>query len=353
MIRFLQRNCQLYRTSTREFLKKKPPPVYCRSISTVKSSNRNFAEQLLQHYEKKIEINSVSHLNNLKNDINVYQPVILSVRPNEFGKLPPKCSSCGAILQSKQEQSVGYVPSKKFEESFKEDRLSKLSCMSCFQLRSYNKTFLRQTTNGEVMNQLKHLRQHRALILYVVDMFDIEGTMFKNIQQVIGKKKRVIIVGNKTDRLPQDDPKASKQLEHMKDVLKEICYENSLDKDSNFRDICLVSAKTGFGMLSLVEKIAKHRDMDMDVYIVGCTNTGKSSLYNVLVNLLNVHKEEELPAQGIVHHLPGSTNSLIRHGISMRRLMRLQNRLKDQPWEVSIFSLLKLCYLLFSLELHL
>ena len=337
MIRIFQKNyCQLYRSTTRNYLKKKTP-LYCRSISSVHSLNRNFAEQLMQHYQNKIEFSAIPQLNSFKSDIDVYQPVILSVKPNEFDKLPPKCCSCGAILQSKHEHSVGYVPSKKFEESFKDDRLSKLSCMSCFQLKSYNKTFLKQTTNGEVMNQLKHLRQHRALILYVVDIFDIEGTMFKNLQQVIGKKKRIIIVGNKVDRLPQDDPKASKQLEQMKDVLKEICYENSLDKDSNFRDICLVSAKSGFGMLSLVEKISKHRDMDMDVYIVGCTNTGKSSLYNLLVNLLNVHKNEDLPAQGIVHHLPGSTNSLIRHGISMRRLMRLQNRLKDEPWDVSVF----------------
>ena len=356
MIRFFQKNyCLLYKSASRHNFGKIQSPCYCRNLSSVQSSNHGkFAEKLMQHYQNKIEFSATLQLNRLEREIDAYQPVILSVKPNEFEKLPPKCCSCGAILQSKHEQSVGYVPSAKFEESFKDDKLSKLSCMSCFQLRSYNKGFLKHTTNGEVINQLKHLRQQKALILYVVDMFDMEGTMFRNLQQVIGMKKRIIIVGNKVDRLPQDDPKASKQLEHMKDILKKTCYDSySIDENCNFRDICLVSAKSGFGMLSLVEKISKHRDVDMDVYIVGCTNSGKSSLYNVLVNLLNVHKEEELPAQGIVHHLPGSTNSLIRHGISMRRLTRLQERLKNEPWDVSentfaikhSYNYLKYCFL--------
>ncbi|XP_066929987.1 uncharacterized protein YqeH-like [Clytia hemisphaerica] len=287
---------------------------------------------VIGHYLNRIESNCLNHIND-GNTLEVYQSVVFAVKPNEFEKLPPKCASCGVILQTEYESSAGYVPSKKLDESMKDDVLSRLSCMSCFQLQSYNKPLAKRISNGEVINQLKHLRQQKALILYVVDMFDLEGTMFKNLQQVIGNKKRIILVGNKCDRLPQDNPKASKQLEHMKDILKQTCFEYSLDKDCNFRDICLVSSKSGYGMLSLVEKISKHRDMDMDVYLVGCTNTGKTSLYNLLMNLLNVHKDEILPPQGIVHHLPGSTNSLIRHDISMRRLVRLKDRLKNDPWE--------------------
>jgi len=325
------------KAATQDILSFKNCRICAKTYLHVGISEKSQSDIIINTYKERMRKrenwNFNSSISTFENHI---QPIILTAKPNEFEKLPPKCSACGAILQAKHENQVGYVPKTKFAESLKEGTISKLACMNCFQLRSYNKAPLDRISDGEVINQLKHLRQQKALILYVVDMFDMEGTMFKNLLQVIGRKKRVIIVGNKVDRLPQDDKKASKQLEHMKDVLKECCYKYSLDEDCNFRDICLVSAKSGFGMLSLVEKISKHRDMDMDVYLVGCTNTGKSTLYNLLVNLLNVHKSKELPPQGIVHHLPGTTNSLIRHDISMRRLWRMADRLKNEPWDVSI-----------------
>lgn len=259
--------------------------------------------------------------------------LILTARPDEFEKLPPKCNACGTILQTENATLSGYVPEEKFISSVQENMLDKLMCYGCFQLRFYNKSVAPRLNTEDVLSQLRHLRQRKALILYVVDMFDVEGTMFSNILQVIGKRKRLIIVGNKVDRLPQDEKKPVLQLEHMKDVLKETCYRNGLE-NCNFRDICLISAKSGYGIQNLVEKINKHRDVDMDVYLVGCANTGKSTLYNSLVNLLNVHKTTGLPSQAIEHHLPGTTNSLVREGISMRRLKRMEKRLTSSPWEV-------------------
>lgn len=307
--------------------------------AAVLSQNTVCISHVLWCYKNRIERTRTEPYSNRTIDLHGGEAhtLILTARPDQFEKLPPKCSSCGAILQTEYDSELGYIPLNKFLNSVKENTLHNVSCYNCFQLKSYNKASSLRLTNGEVLNQLAHLKQRTALILYVVDMFDIEGTQIANLLETIGQRKRIIIVGNKVDKIPQDNKKASKQLEHMKDVLKEICYKNSLSKDCNFRDICLVSAKTGFGMLSLVEKMSKHRDSNMDVYLIGCANTGKSSLYNLLVNLLNVHKQEELPPQGIVHHLPGTTTSLIRHGISVRRLLRLQKRLENDPWKVFVF----------------
>lgn len=305
-------------------------------LSDNKSLNPStiYLNHVLWCYKNRLETEYVSDNKDVELHKNHAHTLILAARPDEFEKLPPKCSSCGVILQTKNDNRLGYVPQTKFLDSVKENTIHKISCYNCFQLKAYNKGSGLRLTNGEVLNQLAHLKQQTALILYIVDMFDIEGTQIENLLEAIGRRKRVIIVGNKVDKIPQDNKKASKQLEHMKDVLKNICYESSLSKGCNFRDICIVSAKSGFGMLSLVEKITKHRDVNMDVYLIGCANTGKSSLYNLLVNLLNVHKTEELPPQCIVHHLPGTTTSLIRHDVSMRRLRRLQKRLENDPWEV-------------------
>ncbi|XP_065649177.1 nitric oxide-associated protein 1 isoform X2 [Hydra vulgaris] len=260
--------------------------------------------------------------------------LILTVRPNEFEKLPPKCSSCGSILQTSEPLKNGFLVKEKFLESIKQNQLHRLQCVSCFKLRHYNNRLSSPLPNNEIIDQLMHIRSTSSLILYVVDMFDIEGTLMDKVLSYIGKRKRIIIVGNKIDRFPKEHGvKGEVQLERMKDLLKHICFQRGLE-GCNFRDICLISAKTGFGLETLVKKISKHREVDMDIYLVGCTNVGKSSLYNLLQNMLNVHMSKRLPPQAIVHYTPVTTVSLLRSDISMRRLWRLQDRLKKGPWEV-------------------
>ena len=284
---------------------------------------------IVSHYTQRIYLPKLKDLDEVKP-----HQLILTVRPNEFERLPPKCSSCGSILQTSETTKTGYVPRDKFLESVKKNQLQRIQCISCFKLRHYNKRILTPLPNSEIADQLMHIRSTSSLILYIVDMFDIEGTLMDKILRYVGKRKRIIIVGNKVDRFPKEHGvKGEVQLERMKDLLKQMCFKRGLE-DCNFRDICLISAKTGFGLDVLVQKITKHRDVDMDIYLVGCANVGKSSLYNLLQNMLNVHKPENLPPQAIVHHTPGTTLSLLRNDISMRRLQRLQERLKTGPWEV-------------------
>ena len=98
-----------------------------------------------------------------------------------------------------------------------------------------------------------------------------------------------------------------------------------------------ISFSAGYGLSALVNKINKHRAGEMDIYLVGCANVGKSTLYNLLSNLLTVHKNDRMPPQAIEHHLPGTTASLLREGIGMHKLKKLEWRLKNGPWEVSSF----------------
>ena len=57
-------------------------------------------------------------------------------------------------------------------------------------------------TNLEVIEQLSFLRTRSGLILYMVDLCDIEGTIINNIQDIIGSHNKIILVGTKIDRLP-------------------------------------------------------------------------------------------------------------------------------------------------------
>ena len=44
---------------------------------------------------------------------------------------------------------------------------------------------------------LEHLRDKDALILLVVDLLDFPGSVWPNILDLLGKKKKIILIGNK------------------------------------------------------------------------------------------------------------------------------------------------------------
>jgi len=250
------------------------------------------------------------------------------VRADKFHKLPPKCNACGAMFQWKTEEQLGYVYKEKLSQALAKNELDRLVCLQCTKLRHHNTLppHAVHVDNIGAKNQLSHVVQKQALIVYVVDMFDIEGTLLKDVDKLIGHK-RVLVVGNKVDRLPQDNHKQHVQLEHMKQVLTDICLQSGLGTCATFLGVCLVSAHTGYGMRELSGKVLKNWREGDDVYVIGCSNTGKSTLYNAFVNLMNIERKKQLPPEAIVHHVPGSTKSLVRTKLTTHRLWGMKQRL--------------------------
>ena len=200
----------------------------------------------------------------------------------------PKCPGCGAVFQSEDPERSGYViPSKNplVEHQAQGNDLTfrTLVCQKCFDLKHYNKPFAITATSREVMEYLSHLQKRKGLILYVVDLLDLPGSLFTNLLETVGEAKRIIIVGNKVDLLPVDGHTV-KQEEHLQKMLFTICKGHGLE-GANVKSTCLVSAKTGFGMLQLASKILEHWDHKGDIYLIGCSNTGKTSLFNLLLDL--------------------------------------------------------------------
>lgn len=75
----------------------------------------------------------------------------------------------------------------------------------------------------QLMKQV-HLR--RAIILLVVDLLDFPASMWPGVSDLLGPNKRLILVGNKVDMLPQDSPSYLKRVEKsMKSVFMEKCNQ--------------------------------------------------------------------------------------------------------------------------------
>lgn len=266
--------------------------------------------------------------------IDTIEPEVLNIEAfTDIYEQPfPKCSGCGAVFQSEDPEKPGYViPSKNpvtGDQISNSDLTSRtLVCQKCFNLKHYNKPFPITVTSSEINEYLRHLQRRKGLILYVVDLLDLPGSLFPNLLETVGEAKRIIVVGNKIDTLPVDGH-TGKQEEHLQKMLFTTCKAHGLE-GANIKSTCLVSAKSGFGILQLASKILEHWDHKGDIYLVGCSNTGKTSLFNLLLDLFSVYKKADLLQRATVSLWPCTTQRMLRFPISHWMLKKLCMRLRE------------------------
>lgn len=199
-----------------------------------------------------------------------------------------KCIGCGAPLQSENKNAPGYVPE---HNLFREDVI----CRRCFRLKNYNEVQDVGMNSEDFLNLLNGLSDRSGIIVNVVDIFDFEGSFINALKRIVGNKK-IILVANKLDLLP-------KQINHrrMKEWLKRSAKKYGLEAE----EVVLISAEKGWGIEDLLTAINQNRDHD-DVYIVGTTNVGKSTLINKLIELSVGEKDVVTTSR-----FPGTTLDMI------------------------------------------
>ena len=162
------------------------------------------------------------------------------------------CSGCGANLHCQDPILPGYIPSEKFICLTRED-MSRSVCQRCFLIQAYN-MFLNVRVSAETYPQiLREIRNTRALVIVVVDLFDMKNSVFTDLLKYIGTNRPLFIVGNKVDLIPSD---SKGYLERTRQSLVEICNLANLNPTGkNLKHVCMVSAKTGYGIENLVTKL--------------------------------------------------------------------------------------------------
>lgn len=123
------------------------------------------------------------------------------------------------------------------------------------------------------------IKDKHALAILVVDLLDLPLSIWPGLKDILGVKRPIFVVGNKIDLLPKDK---RGYLNHIQDCLKTRIL-NSGFSESNIKHICLISATTGYGIESLITQLHNKWGPKGDVYLVGSTNVGKSSLFNSLL----------------------------------------------------------------------
>ncbi|EOC0643157.1 ribosome biogenesis GTPase YqeH [Staphylococcus pseudintermedius] len=199
-----------------------------------------------------------------------------------------KCIGCGATLQSDDPQKPGYVPKASLE---KEDVI----CRRCFRLKNYNEVQVVGMESDDFLKLLNGLSDKPGIVVNLVDVFDFEGSFIHAVKRIVGNKK-IILVANKIDLLPKQINKR-----RVSEWLRRLAKEYGLYPE----DVCLISAYKGIGIDGLLQTIEKHRN-GQDVYIVGTTNVGKSTLINKLI-------EQTVGEKNVVttSRIPGTTLDMI------------------------------------------
>ena len=181
-----------------------------------------------------------------------------------------RCIGCGAPIQTDDPHKLGYLPRSAYE---KNKMTGDFYCQRCFRLRHYSEIAPVSLTSDDFLKLLNQIQNADALVVYVVDVFDFNGSLIPGINRFAGHNP-VLLVGNKSDLLPK-----SFKLGELKDWMRQRANEAGIRPIG----VELISAKTNQQvdhLLSVVEKYRHHRD----VYVVGVTNVGKSTLINQIIH---------------------------------------------------------------------
>ncbi len=243
------------------------------------------------------------------------------------------CGGCGALLHCNDPKMPGFVPVEMFEDKSPE-ALRLVSCQRCHILREYNVALKVSVPPDKYTDTIRHLHTKRALVLLIVDLLDFPGSVWPGILDLLGTNKRIILVGNKTDLLPQDSPDYLKRIhKSMREVFLEKCNNGLITHDPNMVSSVLVSARTGFHIERLIDIIYSswhegRRIVGSDIYLVGTTNVGKSSIFNALLesDLCKVKAIDQVE-KALTSPIPGTTLNLLKFPVMRPDPSRLNERL--------------------------
>lgn len=189
-----------------------------------------------------------------------------------------ECLGCGVTLQDDNLLQEGYTTN-----------IENNICNRCFRIKNYGEYQVVTKSNQEYLDIIKEVGQTKDLVLYVTDLLNLEEDL-SNIRKYISNN--MILVLNKRDVLPKS-LKDGKIVKYFKDL------------DIVFNDIIVISAIKNYNIDYLLKRI-KYFQTSKNVYVVGHTNAGKSTLINKLIKNYS-ESERELT----ISPLPSTTLNCI------------------------------------------
>lgn len=194
-----------------------------------------------------------------------------------------RCSGCGVLLQDQNLLQEGYTTS-----------LENDVCQRCFRMKNYGEYQVVTKSNDDYLKILKSVGETKDLVLYITDLLNLEENI-EEIRNIIPNK--MILVLNKKDVLPKS-VKEEKLINYLK------------EKNIEFEEVIVVSVNKNINIDYLLKRI-KYYQTSKNVYVVGHTNAGKSSLINKLISNYSENTQELTMSP-----LPSTTLNLVKIDIN-------------------------------------
>ncbi|NWH21778.1 NOA1 protein, partial [Grus americana] len=189
----------------------------------------------------------------------------------------------------------------------------------------------RQVVSAALRRPPRHGRG--PLLLYLLDVLELPDPVLPQLPALLGPDvpaAGLLVVGNKVDLLPADSPG---HLGRLRQRVVAACAQAGL-REAPLVDVRLVSAKTGFGLEGLVSRLQRSWKCAGDVYLLGATNSGKSTLFNTLLRSdYCKSRAPDIVDRATVSPWPGTTLNLLKFPIinpTCDRIFRRQERLKEE-----------------------
>lgn len=169
-----------------------------------------------------------------------------------------KCLGCGAVFQTTNPLEPGFVDEKVKEKA--------LVCKRCFRIKNYGDYQVIKKDINDYQEIFDGIKNKNDLILFLCDIF----TLDESLNYINNFKGKVVLVITKKDLLPKS-VKEAKLLNYIKE-----------NYDINVSDIIFVSSNKNYNIDALMRIIMKNKS-SKNVYLVGNTNAGKSTLINQII----------------------------------------------------------------------
>lgn len=166
-----------------------------------------------------------------------------------------KCIGCGAYLQNEDPNKEGYIR-----------KVDSALCERCFRIKHYGDYKLVIKDNNDFLNILKDINYTKDLVVLVVDIFNINEELV-NLSNVLTNP--TLLVLSKRDIMP-------------KGIWEEKILRYMNRFNLNIIDSVIISSNKNYNFDELYDKINKYKK-GKNVYVVGFTNSGKSTMINKLI----------------------------------------------------------------------
>lgn len=195
------------------------------------------------------------------------------------------CKGCGSLIQFTDKTKQGFIKEDVYKKRISENK--EILCERCFRLKHYNEVEKVTIDEDSFLKMVKDKVMNNMLICYIVDLFDLDGTIIKNINEIFPHNE-ILVIGNKYDLFSRSNRPTK---------LKK--YLNNYLEDNNIETIgsIITSATDEYSAKKVYESILKiinNKKLSHEVFFFGMSNAGKTTFLKSMGELFNNEEAKSL-----------------------------------------------------------